>query len=231
MSEIEAAEYRPAAVLSISDAAQLVQTVHRAKAEVLSEGTDYMTLPSARVPSLLQPGAEKLLQLFGLGFRMERLWIDYQHAESQVRDGITYRCVVLKGATEIASAEGYAGYDEARFYSPPRDNKPEYRAPWNTVMQMAQKRALVAAAKHATASSGLFTQDIEDLADPLEELRQGVFARWEGLTSESKAELKRAAKAAGLPSDPKEFSMADLLDFHSLVIRADYEVIDGEVVE
>src|SRR5262249_50027002 len=40
-----------------------------------------------------------------------------------------------------------------------------YRAPWNSVIKMAQKRALVGAALVATSASSLFTQDVEDTAD------------------------------------------------------------------
>lgn len=36
---------------------------------------------------------------------------------------------------------------------------------WNTILKMAKKRALVDAALSATRSSGLFTQDVEDLAE------------------------------------------------------------------
>lgn len=89
----------------------------------------------------------------------------------------------------IATCEGYAGYDEDRYYisgeaarakaearersyarkdqrspNPSKwESAAEYRAPWNTVIKMAQKRALVGAAIVATAASGLFTQDMEDM--------------------------------------------------------------------
>ena len=40
---------------------------------------------------------------------------------------------------------------------------------WNTVMKMADKRALVAACLNATAASDIFTQDLEDLAGKVSE--------------------------------------------------------------
>ena len=85
----------------------------------------------------------------------------------------------------IATCDGYAGYDEDKFYQPAevaqakaeakerhwaeKDHRvaspakwrhiTEYRAPWNTVIKMAQKRAIVGAVINATAAGGLFTSD------------------------------------------------------------------------
>jgi hypothetical protein len=107
---------------------------------------------------------------------------------------VTYRCTVTKAMADgrvvtVAMCEGYAGYDEDRFYTTAeearakaeakerrfarqdqRAPKPEkwadaaeYRAPWNSVIKMCQKRALVGAALQATSASTLFTQDMEDM--------------------------------------------------------------------
>jgi hypothetical protein len=89
----------------------------------------------------------------------------------------------------IATCEAYAGYDEDKFYisldearrkaegkerhwaandkRQPNSKKweyvTEYRAPWNSVIKMCEKRSLVGAAIDATAAAGLFTQDLEDM--------------------------------------------------------------------
>ena len=89
----------------------------------------------------------------------------------------------------IATCEAYAGYDEDKFYisldaarskaegkerhwaandkRQPNSAKweyvTEYRAPWNSVIKMCEKRSLVGAAIDATAAAGLFTQDLEDM--------------------------------------------------------------------
>lgn len=89
----------------------------------------------------------------------------------------------------IATCEAYAGYDEDKFYisldearrkaegkerhwaaNDKRQPNPkkweyaaEYRAPWNSVIKMCEKRSLVGAAIDATAAAGLFTQDLEDM--------------------------------------------------------------------
>jgi hypothetical protein len=89
----------------------------------------------------------------------------------------------------VATCEAYAGYDEDRYYISAEDARAkaetkermwadkdkrqpnpkkwefatEYRAPWNTVVKMCEKRSLVGAAIDATAAAGLFTQDLEDM--------------------------------------------------------------------
>src|SRR6202030_879325 len=103
----------------------------------------------------------------------------------------TYRCTVTKRLGDgrivpVTTCEGYAGYDEAKFYQPVTDaarhkaearergwaakdrrpadptkwnNHTEYRAPWNTIIKMAQKRAIVGAVIDATAAAGLFSDE------------------------------------------------------------------------
>ena len=84
----------------------------------------------------------------------------------------------------VATCDGYAGYDEDRFFTSAeqaeakeranaaRYNRAvntskfaEYRAPCNSVIKMSQKRAMVGAALQATSASSLFTQDMEDMVD------------------------------------------------------------------
>lgn len=118
---------------------------------VLVEGVDYMKIPGTPKPCLLQPGAEKLLLLSGLGFHMTRT--------ETTPDGVYYRCVV----DGRAECEGYAGRDERNFKT----------APWNTIVKMAQKRAKVGAISSALALSGLFTIDLEDYQAPVGHGTQG----------------------------------------------------------
>jgi hypothetical protein len=128
---------------------------------VLLEGTDYARLPGTDRPTLLKPGAEMLLLAAGLGFRMEKI----EDSDARDHEGVTYKASVRRGDVVIAECEGFAGYDESRFYRPAVGTKAEYRAPWNTLVKMAQKRALVGAALNATAASGLFIADLDDERD------------------------------------------------------------------
>jgi hypothetical protein len=94
------------------------------------------------------------------------------------------------GEVVVATCEGYGGYDEDRYFATAEDARAkaeakeranatrykravnsakwefitaDYRAPWNTIIKMAQKRAYVGAAIDATGAAGLFTQDMEDV--------------------------------------------------------------------
>lgn len=180
--------YRPQ-IMTPEAARALDENLRRCTRAVLREGTDYGTVPGTNEKRFLfKPGAEKLLQWFGLAYSMH--CIDTQHDDDGRREGVTYRCTVAKrlpdGTTaEIATCEGYAGYDEEKFYQSAeqaqrkaeakerhwaaKDRRvanpekwkhlTEYRAPWNTVVKMAQKRALVGATINATAAGGLFAEE------------------------------------------------------------------------
>jgi hypothetical protein len=157
---------------------------------VLRAGVDYGVIPGTDGKNiLLKPGAEKLLQWFGFAYTMECVEIERDDGKKQ---GVTYRCGIVKRHPDgsihaVAACEGYAGYEESKFYKSAeqaqaeakakelgwakqykRDPIPakwefvgEYRAPWNTILKRAQKRALVGAAIIATAASGLFREDEE----------------------------------------------------------------------
>jgi hypothetical protein len=97
-----------------------------------------------------------LLLAAGLGFNMIRE--DDENARQH--RGVFYRCEVFprgRRGDVFAVCEAYAGYDESRFVY-----RSGQRAPWNTVIKMAEKRALVGAALNATAASGLFVADADD---------------------------------------------------------------------
>ena len=186
---VAAEEYRPRILMAPGDAREIDQALRDMMKAVLHENVDYGVIPgTGNKPSLLKPGAEKLLQWFGFGHSMER--VEIEHSAEGERLGVTYRCSVTKAMPDgrviiVATCEGYAGYDEERFYQTAeqatakeeanaaryrRQVNPakcvEYRAPWNSVIKMSQKRSLVGAALQATSGSTLFTQDIEDTAEP-----------------------------------------------------------------
>jgi hypothetical protein len=114
-----------------------------------------------------------LLLAAGLGFTMAKL----DDTDARDHSGVTYKATVRRGEVVVAECDGFAGYDETRFYRPADGAKPEYRAPWNTVVKMAQKRALVGAALNATAASGLFVADVDDDERPPPRARRGPGSR------------------------------------------------------
>jgi hypothetical protein len=141
-------------------------------AKLLQEGTDFGVVPNTDKPSLLKPGAERILWAFNCGAHYEILDKEIDHDREvtyQTRDGRTltsvglYRFIVLCRVVTrsarpqcIGTGIGSASTLESKYISRPRDVE-------NTVLKMAQKRALVAAVLNAFALSGRFTQDVEDM--------------------------------------------------------------------
>jgi len=185
-------QYQAGIVMTPESAKALDEQVRACTRAVLREGTDYGIIPgTGGTQTLWRPGAQKLLQWFRLGCTCDRMDIDT--GDDGQRQGVTYRATVTRrlpdGTLEVlATCEGYAGYDEDKFYQSAEQvqakaedrermwakkdrrvanptkwqNLGEYRAPWNSVIKRAQKRAIVGATVDATAAGGLFSTEEED---------------------------------------------------------------------
>jgi len=124
----------------------------------LKEGLqrDYGTIPGTHKPTLLKPGAEKIM-------RLARVACEYTII-NQVEDwdrplfSYTVKCHVriVAGGPIIEEGLGEANTLEAQ-----NANKNAFTLK-NTVLKMAKKRALVDAALAIGRLSDLFTQDIDD---------------------------------------------------------------------
>lgn len=195
--------------------------IRELQAAVLREGTDFGVIPGTNKPSLYKSGAEWLLRWANFGHRLDP--VEVERDDLGRKFGVTYRCTVFalgQPDVVVATCDGYAGYDEDRFYKSqaeleaqeranaeryqrrvnPTKFATEYRAPWNSVLKMAEKRALVGATLQATATSGLFTQDMED------HQADGVAAedRWfveRGWAGKAEHDAERAALLALLKGD------------------------------
>ena len=188
-------EYVPQVVMTTAQAVALVAAVEDAKRTVMRVGTDYMRIPGTPRPSLLKPGAERLAQLFGLTHTMSAPVVETDADGRPHR--VTIRCDVTRHGETVAASWGSADYDESRFTAPATDKHAAYRAPWNTLLKMADKRAFVGAILKATASSGLFTQDVEDEAPPPRIRARSVLAT-EMVSASQLTAIAAAAAAIGL---------------------------------
>lgn len=144
-------------VMTVESARAQADLLREMTAAVLKPDVDYGVIPGTKKPSLYKAGAEWLLKWFGLGHHFEQISVDTER-DTDRPYGITYRCLVTRllpdgQTTIISTCDGYASRDESKWA----------KAPWNTVMKMAQKRALVGATLQATGTSGHFTQDMEDM--------------------------------------------------------------------
>jgi hypothetical protein len=185
-------QYQAGIVMTPESAKALDEQVRLCTEAVLREGTDYGIIPgTSGEKTLWRPGAQKLMQWFGLGYACER--VEVERDDEGRKHGITYKCTVARrlpdGTLDIkATCEGTADYDESKFYQSAeqvqrkaedrerawaaKDGRParptkwqglgEYRADWNALMKRAQKRAIVGAVNDATAAGGIFSDREED---------------------------------------------------------------------
>jgi len=117
---------------------------------------DYGIIPFTKKKSLLKPGAEKLLKLFGFSAHMELVKEIEDFDKSFVF--YKYRCVITHAATGtyIADAVRSCNNKERKHI-----DKNIYDAA-NTIEAVAQKRALVAATVQATMASEIFDADVSE---------------------------------------------------------------------
>lgn len=137
--------------------------------EGLTKGVDYGVIPgTTSKPTLLKPGAEKLCLIYGImadysisdstvDHLIEIGWEKYGKRGTSV--GLyryVYKCTLRdRSGRAVASGEGVCSSLESKYCTRPKDVE-------NTILKMAQKRALVAATLNAFGLSGEFTQDLDD---------------------------------------------------------------------
>lgn len=124
----------------------------------LVEGHDYgASFFGASKPSLLKPGAEKILMLLGLSSEYEII-----EKIQDYEDGFfayTIRCILTKGGQVITQGLGHCNSKEKKYTS----DKQDVYMLGNTCLKMAKKRAQVDAALTVGSLSDIFTQDLEDM--------------------------------------------------------------------
>lgn len=178
-------EPRPLTAVAMRAQVNLIQEVMKS---VMQKGQHYGTVPGCGdKPTLLKPGAEKLMMTF-------RLAADPQIQEIPTDDGLTFRVLTRitnqatglflgSGVGECSSKEDKYNWRGAvsnkEWDATPEDRKrvkytrsgeiqqvrtnPADVA--NTVLKMAKKRSLVDGILTVTAASDIFTQDIEDMPE------------------------------------------------------------------
>jgi hypothetical protein len=137
------------------------QAVYGAMKSAMKDGNHYGVIPGCQKPSLLKPGAEKLCVMF-------RLDPQYEVEDAKEEDTfIMYRvkCTLWHMPTgkRVGSGIGACNSKEKKYKRQGDVNAWDVQ---NTILKMAEKRALVAATLNATGASDIFTQDLEDAGPP-----------------------------------------------------------------
>lgn len=127
-------------------------------ASELMEGVDYGKVGGYTKPTLLKPGAEKICRFLQLAITYS---VDHRHEDWQ--EGVFHfevRVQLLDGSTNQVVSDGIGSCNSKETQFAHQDAFSIV----NTILKMAKKRALIDAALNVSASSGLFTQDLEDLS-------------------------------------------------------------------
>ena len=134
--------------------------------ENLQPGLDYNTIPGCgRKPALLKAGAEKLASIFNYRStsrilnrveQFDQLFVLYE-VETTIYD---------KEGSVIAVGLGSCNSKERKY------QRSDFAGNLNTILKMAKKRSYVDAILTACHGSGVFTQDIEDIASNVQSLSE-----------------------------------------------------------
>jgi hypothetical protein len=121
----------------------------------LKQNHDYGIIPGTPKPTLLKPGAEKILMLMGLRSEFEIVdsTRDFEKGFFQYQ----VRCKLYRGDTLITEGLGAANTKERKYL------KQDPYTIDNTVLKIAKKRALIDAVLLVASLSEVFTQDLEDM--------------------------------------------------------------------
>ncbi|WP_213997013.1 DUF3820 family protein [Tepidanaerobacter syntrophicus] len=176
--------------VDIQQVAGTMQNISKFQAVVqktLKQNHDFGVIPGTPKPTLLKPGAEKILMLMGLTSEYEIL----EKVEDYEKGIFAYtiKCILSKGNTKVTEGLGScnskedkyrwrwvyenelpAELDKEALKKKVYGNTTKYRienddicSQANTILKMAKKRAQIDATLTVAALSEIFTQDIEDM--------------------------------------------------------------------
>ena len=127
----------------------------------LKPNMDFGVIPGTSKPTLLKPGAEKILMLMGL--------TSEYHITERIQDydkgffAFTVRCELYKNGMKVTEGVGHCNTKEKKYV-----NQDAYTLA-NTCLKMAKKRAQIDATLTVASLSEVFTQDIEDMQEFLQQ--------------------------------------------------------------
>ena len=130
---------------------QFQQVIQR----TLRQNHDVGIVPGTDKPTLLKPGAEKILMMMGL--RSEFEIVDSTRDWEKGFFQYQVRCKLYKGDLLITEGLGCCNTKEKKYI------KQDPYTLDNTVLKMAKKRALIDATLLVASLSDIFTQDLEDM--------------------------------------------------------------------
>lgn len=190
--------------MSVEDVVKHMDLMKEAMKRVMLKNEDYRSFGvdpetgKEKKPSLQKPGAEKLCVLFRLSPSFETSEVyDGQHLTVKSRCTLSH----INTGKIVGSGNGMCSTKEKKYakrkYQGKYIDNNELPDLYNTVVKMADKRALVAAVLVATAASAMFTQDMGEDETPEEhpdEKKPTSHSPAPAKEIEVKAEVKEAPK-------------------------------------
>ena len=172
---------------TIANTMAKIQQMQAVVQKTLKIEHDYGKVPGTTKPTLLKPGGEKICMLFGLNPEYEFL----QTTEDYDKEFFTYniRCTLFRNGQPVAQGVGSCNSKEKKYrfinvdeipenYIGPTEqitdkygrvkykiNNPDICSLVNTILKMAKKRAFIDAVLQVASLSEVFTQDVEDMGD------------------------------------------------------------------
>lgn len=190
----------------------------------LNQNSDFGIIPDTPKPTLLKPGAEKILMMMGLQsqFEIADSTRDWEQGFFQYQ----IRCKLIKNDILITEGLGACNSKEKKYLkASPYDAD-------NTVLKMAKKRALVDAALMVGSLSDIFTQDLDDIDLSGEQVstQQKVYTDESGTISTAQAK-RIYALAKGDAELAKAVAKKYGYEKSSDIKKIDYDKICKEVEE
>jgi hypothetical protein len=147
----------PDFAITLNDAKARIEMLQSFVNEMMIPNLDYGFIPNCNKPSLFKSGAEKLCDIFGFSKQIEIL----NRVEDWDKALFHYeiKTILINKRTGLIEAEGIGSCNN-------RERKYKSQDGYsiiNNILKMAKKRAFVDAVLSATRSSGIFTQDVEDI--------------------------------------------------------------------
>ena len=172
---------------NIANTMAKIQQMQNVVQKTLKKGHDFGEVPGTSKPTLLKPGGEKICMLFGLNPEYEFL----QTTEDYDKEFFSYniRCTLFRNGQPVAQGVGSCNSKEKKYRFINVDeipenyvgqseqftdkygrtkykiNNPDICSLVNTILKMAKKRAFIDAVLQVASLSEVFTQDIEDMGD------------------------------------------------------------------
>lgn len=213
MSEKKEVIQKPATMmaeaLTVDEVVAHVKVIRDAVARVMEKGEnkDYGIIPGTDKPALFKAGAEKLCVLFRLAPSFDTTeYFDGQHLTVKSKCTLTHiNSGKVMGAGDAICSTKEKKYAKRRDSNRRLVDNNELPDLYNTVIKMADKRALVAAVLVVTAASSEFTQDRGDEEKPVDHPDEKREPKADSKPEpkkeiEGKAEVKEAPKAT--PKEP-----------------------------